>query len=420
MSDYHKKSKIQPLVNGPYFVYGNVPLTEKIMIRKGEGKELIEGRKLPQAEEYHLCRCGKSKDAPFCDGSHRTNGYDGTEVAEKAGYEERIKWTVGPNMDLLDDKTRCVHASFCHTANGSTWELTSASDLEENKNEAVRTANECPSGRLLALNKDGSSLDYIREPAVEIIQDPVKGTSAGIFVKGMIPFYGADGAPYEDRNRYVLCRCGNSSNKPFCDSTHVDVQYMDDRERHSRDTMTAYRTVEQIFREDHTHWVGNGFRVANYFPSGGHFDLARISPFVLLDYNAPFEFKPSSRARGIGPHPHRGLETVTLVFEGALEHGDNAGNKGIVRPGDVQWMTAGSGVLHKEFHEKEFSQTGGKLHVIQLWLNIPGIRKYDPPGYQHIKNRIWGIWISLTTTAKSLSSPEFTTASWDRPRPIED
>lgn len=390
MSDYNKKSKIAAIKNGPYFVYGNVPLSEKIMVRKGHGKELVEGRKLPQAEEYHLCRCGKSKDAPFCDGSHRTNGFDGTEVCERAGFENRAEWNVGPSMDLLDDRTRCVHAGFCQAKNGSTWELAAASDHEENKSEAIRTANECPSGRLLALDKDGKSLDPACEPSVEIIQDPLKGTSAGIFVKGMIPLVSADGEPYEARNRYVLCRCGKSKNKLFCDSSHVDARYMADCEGQSRYTMTAYRNIEQVFRGDKTHWVGNGFRVANYFPSGGHFDLARFSPFVLMDYNAPFEFKPAKRPKGIGPHPHRGLETVTILFEGSLEHADNAGNKGVLGPGDVQWMSAGSGVLHKEYHEKNFSEAGGIFHVIQLWLNIPGIRKWDPPSYQNIRNAEMG------------------------------
>lgn len=390
MSDFKNNRKIAPMKDGPYFVYGNVPLTEKIMVPRGRGKEMIEGRKLPQAEEYHLCRCGKSMDAPFCDGSHRTNGFVGTEIAEKTEFADRVEKTAGPSLELLDDHSRCVHASFCNAQNGSTWELTAASDVGDNRAEAIRTANECPSGRLLALDKAGNSLDPQREPSVEIVQDPIKGTSAGIFVKGMIPLLAADGTPYEDRNRYVLCRCGQSKNKPFCDSSHVDALYNPECERKTRLTMTNYRTIEQVFRGDKTHWVGSAFRVSNYFPSGGHFDITRFSPFVLLDYNAPVEFKPSSSQRTTGPHPHRGLETVSIIFEGSVEHVDNAGNHGTVGPGDVQWMTAGSGILHKESHAASYSRSGGTLHMIQLWVNIPSARKWDPPSYQNLREADMG------------------------------
>lgn len=153
--------------------------------------------------------------------------------------------------------------------------------------------------------------------------------------------------------------------------------------------MSKMRRIEQSFRGPDTHWVGNGFKVSNYFPSGKNL-LERFTPFVLMDYNAPVEFAPSSTPRGVGPHPHRGFETVTFAFEGAVEHHDNKGNHGIIYPGDVQWMTAGSGIMHKEYHEKAFNQSGGVFHIIQLWVNLPKKDKMTEPRYQAITKEDMG------------------------------
>jgi redox-sensitive bicupin YhaK (pirin superfamily) len=147
--------------------------------------------------------------------------------------------------------------------------------------------------------------------------------------------------------------------------------------------MTSLRPIEVIYNIEKEHWVGTGFRVRNYFPEGRNL-LERFSPFALLDYNAPFDFPPSGTPRGIGPHPHRGLETVTLVFEGAVEHHDNEGNHGIIYQGDVQWMTAGKGIMHKEYHEKNFYLNGGVFHLVQLWTSLPKKYKYTKPRYQEI------------------------------------
>lgn len=153
--------------------------------------------------------------------------------------------------------------------------------------------------------------------------------------------------------------------------------------------MTKTRPIEVIFTGPPTHWVGNGFEVSNYFPSGMNL-LERFTPFILLDYNAPREFPPSDSPRGVGQHPHRGFETVTFAFEGAVEHHDNMGNHGIVYPGDVQWMTAASGILHKEYHEKAFSKKGGVLQMIQLWVNLPKKDKTADPRYQAITKEEMG------------------------------
>lgn len=144
---------------------------------------------------------------------------------------------------------------------------------------------------------------------------------------------------------------------------------------------TTFREIEGIYKGAPFHMVGDGFRVSNYFPSGTNF-AKRISPFILMDYNAPYVFPPSDEVKGVGAHPHKGFETVSIAYEGYVEHNDSFGNHGIIGPGDVQWMTAGSGLLHKEYHEKEFSKRGGLFHFIQLWVNLPKANKSHEPRYQ--------------------------------------
>jgi redox-sensitive bicupin YhaK (pirin superfamily) len=129
------------------------------------------------------------------------------------------------------------------------------------------------------------------------------------------------------------------------------------------------------------HWVGDGFPVRSVFSYDG-LGREQLSPFLLLDYAAPRRFAPAARRHGVGAHPHRGFETVTVVYEGELEHRDSAGNGGRIGPGDVQWMTAASGILHEEFHSERFSREGGMLEMMQLWVNLPARDKMSPPRYQ--------------------------------------
>jgi redox-sensitive bicupin YhaK (pirin superfamily) len=144
------------------------------------------------------------------------------------------------------------------------------------------------------------------------------------------------------------------------------------------------RTVEGVHRSTTFHWVGNGFHVSTYFPSE-QLDSVRTSPFVLMDYGPAKDFTPlASGKRGVGWHPHRGFETVTLAWEGSVAHRDNAGNSGIIGPGDVQWMTAGAGIFHEEYHEEAFARAGGRMHMMQLWVNLPKKDKRAKPGYQPI------------------------------------
>jgi redox-sensitive bicupin YhaK (pirin superfamily) len=144
------------------------------------------------------------------------------------------------------------------------------------------------------------------------------------------------------------------------------------------------RSVAAVYGSTDFHWVGNGFYVSTYFPRRG-LPAEKTSPFVLMDYGPPRDFEPRSAGkRGVGWHPHRGFETVTLAWEGAVAHRDNAGHAGVIRPGDTQWMTAGAGIFHEEYHEEELTRAGGRMHMMQLWVNLPKKAKMSPPGYQNI------------------------------------
>jgi redox-sensitive bicupin YhaK (pirin superfamily) len=143
------------------------------------------------------------------------------------------------------------------------------------------------------------------------------------------------------------------------------------------------KQVEAVLHGSAFGMVGDGFRVTNYFPNGNK-PGRKMSPFILLDYHPPHTYTPTKQARGVGVHPHRGFETVTLAFQGAIAHHDSFGGSGTIFPGDVQWMTAGSGLLHKEYHEAAFTQNGGVMQMLQLWVNLPGKDKNVRPRYQAI------------------------------------
>lgn len=144
-----------------------------------------------------------------------------------------------------------------------------------------------------------------------------------------------------------------------------------------------HRGIEGVFSPTNTHMVGDGFKVMNFFPNGRGFE-ERMSPFFLLDFNAEVNFPPSEISRGVGVHPHRGIETITFAYKGSVAHHDSAGNSGVINPGDVQWMTAGGGVLHKEYHEKSWDQKGGAFELVQLWINLPKKHKMTPAKYQSL------------------------------------
>ena len=145
------------------------------------------------------------------------------------------------------------------------------------------------------------------------------------------------------------------------------------------------KTVELVASPRAPHFVGDGFRVHNFIPSGFRMDMQRMDPFILLDYNSTYNFPPSDKPKGVGVHPHKGFETVTIAYKGKVAHHDSSGGGGVIGEGDVQWMTAANGVLHKEHHEEEWSKTGGDFQMVQLWVNLPAKDKKSNPKYQAIK-----------------------------------
>jgi quercetin 2,3-dioxygenase len=151
----------------------------------------------------------------------------------------------------------------------------------------------------------------------------------------------------------------------------------------------ATKNIETIIAPPHPHMVGDGFRVHTFIPHQ-RVSMERMSPFLMLDYNAKFYFPPTDKPRGVSVHPHKGFETVTIAYKGKIAHHDSAGNSGIIGEGDVQWMTAASGILHKEYHEKTFSQQGGDFQMVQLWVNLPAKDKKSAPKYQEVINAEMG------------------------------
>ena len=140
--------------------------------------------------------------------------------------------------------------------------------------------------------------------------------------------------------------------------------------------MSKAKEVLGVYGAKSSHWVGDGFPVRTVFPSD---NVPELSPFLLLDYAGPARFEPSGRPRGVEEHPHRGFETVTISYAGSVDHRDSAGNSGTINPGDVQWMTAGSGVIHEEKHGRDFTRKGGDFEMVQLWVNLPAAYKIQPP-----------------------------------------
>ncbi len=154
--------------------------------------------------------------------------------------------------------------------------------------------------------------------------------------------------------------------------------------------MKNLKQIESVLSPPTFHWVGDGFRVHNFFPGGYHQYAKHINPFYLIDYNSKYEFAPTENRRGVGVHPHRGFETVTFAYHGAVAHHDSYGNSGVIYEGDVQWMTAGSGVLHKEYHEQNYALKGGPFQMVQIWVNLPSKFKMTKPKYQAITRKNMG------------------------------
>lgn len=214
--------KIKVTKNGPYIVSGEVPIAEQTIIADKDetAVEWKETKKYPVQKVAVLCRCGQSKNKPFCDGTHNKIKFDGTETASFQPCLDRAQEIDGPTLKLADVVDLCASARFCHRA-GGIWNLVPKSDNAEARKIAIEETCDCPSGRLsLQNNKTKEMFEAKLEPSIGIVQDPQKGVGGPIWVRGGIPVESADGKTYEVRNRVTLCRCGKSENKPFCDSSH--------------------------------------------------------------------------------------------------------------------------------------------------------------------------------------------------------
>lgn len=216
------KVKIKVSKNGPYLVSGKVPITEQIIScdSKGTPKQWEKGEKYPLRENCTLCRCGQSEHKPCCDGTHVKVNFDGTETAAMQSYEEQARKIDGPALELLDAEILCASARFCHRG-GDIWDQISETEKPETRKNVIANACDCPSGRLVVRDKKTKEpIEPHLEKSLGLIEDPSMGVRGPIWVRGRIPVESADGKTYETRNRVTLCRCGKSTNKPFCDSSH--------------------------------------------------------------------------------------------------------------------------------------------------------------------------------------------------------
>jgi CDGSH-type Zn-finger protein len=224
-----KKSKIVVSKNGPYIVSGGLPLSTEISVagEEGEPEKWEMGKAYPAGAKYALCRCGRSKNQPFCDGTHTRVRFDGTERASRKSYAEQAEKIEGPDLDLADAESLCSSARFCFPE-GGTWELTAKSDDSKKRKTAIEQAGNCPSGRLVACDKKtGKPIEPRFVPSISLIEDPQAETSGPIWVKGGVAIESEQGRAYETRNRVTLCRCGRSKNKPFCDGSHIRAKSND-------------------------------------------------------------------------------------------------------------------------------------------------------------------------------------------------
>ncbi|MDR1017077.1 MAG: CDGSH iron-sulfur domain-containing protein [Coriobacteriales bacterium] len=222
------QAKIEITNDGPYLVSGGLPLSQEQMVTVGDHREMRPGRTFEVEDSYALCRCGHSKNMPFCDGSHLSADFEGAETASHQPFAERAEHFEGPTLSLEDDE-RCAFARFCHRAGSEVWSLTERAQDAETREEAMKAAYECPAGRLQHHDKENGDklVEPELSPRIDLLEDPEKSCSGPIYVQGGVELVGADGEAYEQRNRYALCRCGHSDNKPFCDAMHVSVGYSD-------------------------------------------------------------------------------------------------------------------------------------------------------------------------------------------------
>ncbi|HTW39429.1 MAG TPA: CDGSH iron-sulfur domain-containing protein [Thermoplasmata archaeon] len=221
--------KIVVSPHGPYRVLGQVPLAVQVITPNAEGEswEWKEGRRFTAEEEYFLCRCGHSENKPFCDNSHLRIGFEGKETASRRPIERQSEHLDGPTHTLSDAENLCAFARFCDPG-GKIWALIEHTDRPETRDLVIREAMHCPSGRLVLRDKKTHRAEEPElPPSIGLVEDPAIGCSGPLWVRGGVRVESADGKGYETRNRVTLCRCGASTNMPFCNGSHASIKFHD-------------------------------------------------------------------------------------------------------------------------------------------------------------------------------------------------
>jgi CDGSH-type Zn-finger protein len=211
------------LENGPYLVEGDVPVAEQhIEVDKaGQSIEWRVGKTFDHPVKFKLCRCGQSKNKPFCDGTHKEVGFDGTETASREAFDDQAGVIEGPTLSLKDAESLCAFARFCDPA-GQVWGLVHETDKEEQRIQFLHEAGHCPAGRLVAVDNESSAdMEPRLDQSIGLVIDTRAKVNGPLWIRGGIPIVAADGFKYEVRNRVALCRCGRSSNKPYCNGSHA-------------------------------------------------------------------------------------------------------------------------------------------------------------------------------------------------------
>ncbi len=221
--------KIVVTKDGPYVVSAGIPLTMDIIEPNAEGLswDWKTAKSFTTSGSYDLCRCGRSKNKPFCDGSHSKVHFDGTETATRQPFARQAEAFDGATMTLSDAEDLCAFARFCDPG-GKIWGLMEGTDDPEVRKLVIREEQHCPSGRLVLHDKKtGKEVEPKLAPSIGVVEDPALGCSGPLYVKGGIRVESENGTPYERRNRVTLCRCGVSANKPFCNGSHASVRFRD-------------------------------------------------------------------------------------------------------------------------------------------------------------------------------------------------
>lgn len=229
-----ERYRITVTEKGPYLVFGRPPMAQQFIMPNEEGNswEFRQGKSFDsKTDPVSLCRCGESRNKPYCDGAHLKANWDPRLTARNEPLLDKAETFDGPTLILSDNEKYCVFARFCD-AKGRVWNLVGSSADKEARELTIREANYCPGGRLSAWDKkSGTPFEPKYPPSIGLIEDPALRVSGGLWVRGGIPVRKEDGNPYEIRNRVVLCRCGQASNKPFCDGTHASMKFDDGLEK---------------------------------------------------------------------------------------------------------------------------------------------------------------------------------------------